>query len=192
MLMLHIATGYAVEITPIVGHRGGGYFKHIDSEQSLKLKEDTSAGVILGFKYANMQEIELFYSRYSTTLKSGSTALAVSDLFDLDIHYLHIGGAVLSEATDTIKPFLSGGLGMTYFSPALDGADTETRPSLSIGAGIKWMPSKSLGLRLEARGYGTLFNSNSAVFCSGGCRIRVSGDLLTQYEFFAGLIFRLD
>jgi hypothetical protein len=48
-----------------------------------------------------------------------------------------------------------------------------------------------LSLRLQLRGYFTLVNSDSRLFCSGGCVVSINGDGLTQAEALVGLSFGL-
>lgn len=182
----------ALEITPLGGTQGGGSVTHIASGESLQLQDAAIEGVIIGWPLNHEQEMELYYSRQSTRLQSNNPAIPQSDLLALDIHTLQIGGTVLSEPVHQLRGFLSGGLGITHYAPALSGANSETRASMSLGIGAKWMPTKNIGLRLEARGYGTLFNSTTSIFCSGGCTLSVSGDLLSQYALFAGLVIRLE
>jgi hypothetical protein len=51
---------------------------------------------------------------------------------------------------------------------------------------------KHVGLRFEVRGYGTLINNDSALFCSDnvGCVATINGDALYQGEALAGLSIR--
>lgn len=165
---------------------------HIASGDTLQLRDAATQGIIIGWPLNHEQEMELYYSRQNTQLQSNNPAIPQDDLLALDIHTLHLGGTVLSEPAHQLRGFLSGGLGITHYTPTLSGAQSETRASLSLGIGAKWMPSKNIGLRLEARGYGTLFNSTTSIFCSGGCTLSVSGDLLSQYALFAGVVIRLE
>ena len=57
------------------------------------------------------------------------------------------------------------------------------------------IPNSRLGIRLEARAYGTLMDANTDLFCQTGpdmniCAIRIDGSLLSQFELFAGVVFR--
>jgi hypothetical protein len=136
--------------------------------------------------------MELYYSRQQTRLSEGEEVVPAGELLDVDIHTLQLGGTVLSERRYGWQGFLSGGLGFTYFDPSLYGSGAETRASMSLGLGARWMPLKRVGVRLEGRLYGSLFNSTTSVFCAGGCRISVQGDLLRRYALFAGVVVRLD
>lgn len=181
----------AAEVSLLYGTQGGGELEDDVTGTTLKLAEKPVRAVVIGMPYNDEKELELFYSRAQTHLHE-SSALSNVTLSSLDIHYLHAGGTVLSESFDGWQGFLSGGLGITHFSPLDSDLHSETRASMSVGVGARWMPTRNVGLRLETRLYGTLFNSNTSVFCSGGCVLTVSGDLLTQYAVFAGVVFRFE
>lgn len=181
----------AAEVSLLYGTQGGGELEHEDTGTRLKMAEKPVRAVVLGTPLNEEQELEFFYSRQKTRLRD-SSALANESLSPLDIHYLHMGGTVVSEQLAGWQAFLSGGLGATHFSPLPSEQDSETRASMSIGLGVRWMPTRRVGFRLETRLFGTLFNSNTSVFCSGGCVMTVSGDLLTQYAVFGGIVFRFD
>ncbi|MCW8918414.1 MAG: hypothetical protein OQL08_06325 [Gammaproteobacteria bacterium] len=183
---------FAIDITPFGGSQGGGALRHIASEAMLHFEESPTRGVIFGWGIDHERELELLYQWQETTLRSDNSAIPEADLLTLEMHTLQLGGTVLSEERHHLRAFLSGGLGLTHYAPAASAASSETRPSLSLGIGAKWMPTRTLGVRLEARGYGTLFNSNTTLFCSGGCTIAVSGDLLSHYALFAGVVIRLE
>lgn len=191
LLILHPAFASAAEVSLLYGAQGGGQLEHIDSGTTLDIAEEPVRALIIGTPLNNVQELELFYSRQKTRLKDNA-ALGDEALTALDIHYLHLGGTVLSERWAGWQGFLSGGLGLTHFSPLPSKPDPETRASMSLGLGARWMPTRRVGIRLETRFYGTLFNNNTSVFCSGGCVVAVSGDLLTQYALLSGIVVRFD
>lgn len=182
----------ATDLTLLGGTQGGGNLNHINTDSTLHFEQAPARALILSWPLGQDRDLEVFYSQQQTRLGEANSSVPNSDLFDLDIHYLHLGGTVLSEARYGWQGFLSGGLGLSHFSPALGGATAENRVSMSLGLGARWMPTARIGLRLESRLYGTLFNSNTSIFCSGGCQLSVSGDLLSQYAIFAGLVLRLD
>lgn len=181
----------AAEVSLLYGTQGGGNLEHVDTDSTLKMAEEPVRALIIGTPLNDYQELELLYSRQKTRLRD-SSAVADESLSSLDIHYLHLGGTVVSEPVVDWQGFLSGGLGFTHFSPLPSGVESETRASMSLGLGARWMPTRRVGLRLETRWYGTLFNSNTRIFCSGGCEMRVSGDLLSQYSVMGGVVFRFD
>jgi hypothetical protein len=184
---------WSAEITPFAGFRFGGSFEDNTTGLDLEVDEGESFGIILDVRATHETEYELFYSVQKTELQ-GEGLFAGTPLFDLDIHYLHIGGTYLFPG-ERVNPFISGGLGLTYFSPDGPGLDSEIYFSLSLGGGTKIPISKRVGLRFEARGFLTILPDNTDIFCvsSGGaaCAVRVQGDVFGQVLLLAGISFGL-
>ena len=175
------------------GLRGGGEF--IDETTNKKHTIDSSNiyGLIVSLPYDFGKTLEVYYSHQSSDLKSVNVTLpsptGTADI-PLSIDYLHFGGTAPISDEDYFKTFVSGGLGFTYLSPDLSGAQSDLRASLSLGIGLKWPITERMAFRLEARGLATMFNNNSAVFCNGGCTLKVNGSFFLQHEIFAGLAFQ--
>jgi len=192
-LLLFSINSHSVEITPLFGYRGGGDFIDTATQKKHTVVSSDMYGLIIGFPYERGKDIEIYYSHQSSNLNSVSITLpAPTGEVDipLTIDYLHIGGTAPISEAENFKTFVSGGLGFTYLTPDFTGLQSDLRASFSIGVGIKWPMSKNIALRLETRGLGTLFNSNSALFCSGGCSLTVNGTLFFQAEVFAGLAIK--
>jgi hypothetical protein len=184
---------YSVEIIPLFGFRGGGEFIDTVDDTKHTLESSDIYGLILSWPYERGKNFEVYYSHQSTQLNSISTTEpAPNNRVDipLTIDYLHFGGTAPISDEDKLKTFVSGGLGFTYLSPDYTGAQSDLRASLSIGVGLKWPMTERISLRLETRGLATLYNNNSAIFCSGGCAISINGNMFLQGEVFAGLGFR--
>ncbi len=190
-LPAHARADWGVELTPFAGFRFGGSFTDNATGLDLDADEGASVGLILGVPATHETEYELFYSFQKTELKAGGI-LSGDPLFDLDIHYLHIGGTYLLPG-ERVRPFVGGGLGLTYFSPDGPGLDSKVYFSLSLGGGVKIPISKRVGMRFEGRGFLTILPENSEIFCvsSGGaaCAVRVQGDVFGQVELLAGISF---
>jgi hypothetical protein len=87
------------------------------------------------------------------------------------------------------------GIGATRFSPSGADATDLTRFSGSLGLGVAMPMSEHLAFRLEARGYLTLVDSDTSIFCrsdngTGFCRIVASGSTIFQAELLAGFALR--
>lgn len=192
-LLLFSTNSNSVEITPILGYRGGGEFIDTVTDKKHTVKSSSTYGFILGFPYNYNDKLEIYYSHQSSDLNSinidSPTTTTNADI-PLSIDYLHIGGTTAISEDQKLNTFVSGGLGFTYLSPDFSGLESDLRASLSIGIGLKWPITDKISLRLETRALGTLFNSNSSIFCSGGCTLKVNGSLFLQGEVFAGLAFR--
>ncbi|MDJ0805552.1 MAG: hypothetical protein QNJ78_01845 [Gammaproteobacteria bacterium] len=190
ILLLSLVAGRSVadglEITPFTGYRFGGSLEDQVSDYTRDLEEGSDWGIIVGHTASQTTRYELLYSYQDSGLADRTDP---DNAFDLEVHYLHLGGTV-DVSQDKWTPFVSGGLGLTHMSPDRYGLENETLFSLSLGGGLKWYPTNRLGFRFEVRGYGTLTDSSGSLFCDGGCDLQVNGTLLPQYETNLGLVFR--
>ncbi len=191
-LLFFCSGSNAVEITPLLGYRGGGEFIDTTSGRRHTIVSSEMYGVILGFPYELGKMVEIYYSHQSSRLNSVDLDLGgttnTTDI-PLTMDYLHIGGTAPISEDKHLKTFVTGGFGFTYLSPDISGLQSDLRASFSLGLGLKAPITKRIAFRLETRVLATLFNSNSALFCNGGCSLSVNGSLFTQAEVFAGLAF---
>ncbi len=176
------------EVTPFVGYRLGGDFDLQDSQGHANLDDHDSFALALDLARDESSQYELFYSRQATQLEPDSPLGGLG----LNVEYLHLGGTLTVDDELFLKPYVSGGLGLTRFTP--DSGSDNTHFSFSLGAGLRVPVTERFGLRLEARGYLTLVNTDSSVFCSsssagGVCAIRTNGSSFFQYELLAGAAF---
>jgi opacity protein-like surface antigen len=178
------------EITPFGGYTWGGQFTDSVTGTTLKVDETANYGVMVDFKQDEQSQIELYFSRQNTQLKTDSGLFTGNPLFDLDIEYYHVGGTYSpSPDAGKVKPFVVGTLGATHMVPKGSGLDSLTKFSLSLGGGVKLFATDHVGLRLEGRWFGTLFDGSGSAFCSSGtCAIHVEGSLFSQFVANAGLI----
>jgi opacity protein-like surface antigen len=187
------AAEWGLEVTPFAGYTIGGSFEDNTTGASLDVKEGGSFGLVLGVPDTPETQYELFYGFQRTKVTGGGT-FGGETLFDLDIHYLHLGGTYLFPA-EKVRPFISGGLGATHFVPSGSGMNSKTYFSVSLGGGAKIPISDHVGLRLEARGFMTILPNSTEIFCvsSGGaaCAVKVQGDVLGQLLLLAGITFTL-
>ena len=185
---------YSWEVTPFIGYRGGGDFDLEGSPTAKKVDLDDhgSFGLAVNLFTSGdkMESYELFYSRQEASVAKSSPLAP----FDLNVEYLHLGGTLNLNDELPVRPYIVGGLGLTRFSPQTGNGGDDSRFSVSLGAGLKLPVTKQFNVRLEARGFLTLVNSDSAFFCFSGsqggtCAVRVKGDSFIQYELLAGAAF---
>ncbi|MEM9403897.1 MAG: outer membrane beta-barrel protein [Pseudomonadota bacterium] len=187
------ATAGALELTPYGGYRFGGTFEDKDLDASAELDDTTAFGLILNLRESDNTQWEVIYARQSTTADVGEFDASASSI-DLKLHSVQLGGTYIGDGK-LARPYLAATLGGTYVSPGAADLNSDTFWSFSIGTGLQVFPDKRLGMRLEARAWGTFIGSDSRLFCSSGpqgglCAITVSGDMLWQVETFAGIVFR--
>jgi opacity protein-like surface antigen len=187
------ASAAGVEITPFAGYTMGGDFTDAVTGKSLSFDDTSNYGIMVDFKQPVDKEggepwIELYYSRQQTSLKADQGLFFGNSLLDVSVEYFHIGGTY-GLATGKVKPFVVGTFGATHMTPKGDGLHSETKFSLSLGGGVKLYLTERVGIRLDARWFGTLFNGSGSAFCSGGaCLVNVQGDVLSQYTANAGVV----
>jgi len=202
-VLLGSATGYAAdpaadsaasrnesphyEIAPFIGYRMGGSFKLNDTGERLAVDDHGSFGLALDVQADNGTQYELFYGRQSTVMRGGASFAPTN----VDVEYLHVGGTAPLDEELRVKPYVLGGLGVTRFSPDPALGRENTRLSASLGAGLRVPFSAHWSLRLEARGFVTLVDPNTAFFCRSDrtgllCRVRSRGSTFIQYELLAG------
>jgi hypothetical protein len=173
-------------LTVYGGYRGGGSFQQDTSPfASISLKSSAAGSISLDFGLDAMRQVQIFASYQSTELE----ATATTPVVPMTVSYLHLGGTNYFEGAVGRGAYVVGGLGITRLAPGLSGLSAEVRPSLNLGLGYQWPISGALSLRAELRGYFTLVNSDSSLFCSGGCVVSIKGDGLTQAEALVGLSY---
>lgn len=194
-----IAQESSVELTPFVGARFGGTFEaELPSAELVEYEMDDSAsfGMILNWRHKANTQWEVLYSLQQSEAQyfGPDDPNGPEPLVDVDIHVLQIGGTYLFDGERAI-PYLAATLGGTHIRADSTESQDDTFFSGSIGFGVKILPTSRVGIRLEGRAYGTLLDSSSRIFCSTGpdanvCAVQLDGNLLSQFEVFAGLTFR--
>jgi hypothetical protein len=184
------------EVTPFAGFNMGGRFRLDDSTGSggitghdADLDDRGAFAFALDARLDEGTQYELFYGRESSVLRGDATFAPAR----ITVEYLHLGGTVLLDDDFVLKPYILGGVGATRFSPPAEG-NTDTRFSASLGVGLRLPVNRHFSVRLEARGFVTLVNSDAAIFCQSDqtgllCRIHGSGGTFFQGEVLAGAAF---
>lgn len=192
---------YGVEITPFAGYRLGGEFEDDDDDGNttgadVDIDEASSVGLIVNWPSVANTEWEIYLGRQATSLETDALfAPTDTPSADLDITYLQAGGTYWFDG-ERARPFIVATVGASRFEPDDSSFDSETFFAFGIGGGYKIAPTSRIGLRLEGRLFGSVLDSDEAVFCrSGGavsgCLVSVSGSVVWQWEVTAGLVFRL-
>jgi hypothetical protein len=181
------------EITPYAGYRFGGTFQDEASDAEAGLSDHASAGLILNLRESANTQWELIFARQSTEADVAQFDFPFPTI-DVDVETLQLGGTYLGDG-QRARPYLAATIGGTRFSPTLTDLDGDTFWSFSIGGGLQVSPSTRFGLRLEARLWGTLTEADTDLFCASGpqgalCAIAIDGEMLWQFETYAGLVFR--
>ena len=150
------------------------------------VKSGAAFGVAADYDLDSARQLQLFYGQQNTSLNPGGGV----PRFDFDVRYLHLGGTYFFDGPIGRGPYAVGGVGVTRFSPSLNGLSSETRASMNVGFGYLWPIGSAVAVRAEARGFFTLLNSSGGLFCSGGCTVFLSGDSFVQGQAILGLTAR--
>jgi len=175
-------------VTVYAGYRFGGSLTDITSGQTWELTDGPSFAAAADFGIDSRTQWELFLSYRNTALKASGFSPAANNL-GLGVTYAHVGGTYFIDRVGR-GTYVVGGLGLTFLDPHASGLNSETKFSLNLGVGYMIPLGERIGVKLEARGYATLVNSSSALFCSGGCVVQIKGTTVTQGELLAGITVR--
>ncbi|NCF15373.1 MAG: outer membrane beta-barrel protein [Gammaproteobacteria bacterium] len=181
-----------IELTPYGAYSFGGTFEDEESTETAELQDSGSFGLIFDYQLKNNTQVEVIYS-----LQRTDAVISDVTISDVNMHYLQLGGTYQFDEVGKVLPFMSATLGGTHVEVDSQGFGSDTFFGFSIGGGIQIAPSSRVGLRLEARAFGTALNSGSTIFCvsnpgggQAGCAITVAGDVLWQLQAMAGIVFR--
>jgi hypothetical protein len=188
----HVGT---YELTPYGAYSMGGTFDDETADVAAELDDAASFGLLFNIRESANTQWEILYSRQSTTAELTGMPSVPGDI-DLDVHYLQGGGTYLGEGT-VARPYLAATIGAAHFDASGDDLKSDTFFSFSLGTGLQIRPNERLGLRLEARIFGTLVQSDTDLFClsdpgngTAGCLVTVSGNVLWQVQAMAGVSLR--
>lgn len=173
------------------GYRAGGSLEDTVTDAERDLDDASAFALSLEFRYGKGDDryLQLWYSRQQSGLNDGTASI------DVDVEYLHIGGTVPFGELGRAQPYFAAGIGATRFSASAPNAQDADRLSGSLGLGLELPLAKHAALRLEARGYLTLVDSDSSFLCrfddgSAFCRIVATGSTIFQAEALAGIAIR--
>lgn len=178
------------ELAPFAGYRFGGDFERRANGGDLDLADSRAFALALDLRRDAYSQYELFYARQSTRLQ-GSAGLGAPDI---EVEYLHLGGTLVVAEDSYLAPYIVATVGATRFGLDPAEADDETRFSFSLGAGLRVPVRPRFSLRLEARGFITLVDTDGSFFCESGelggvCAIAARSSTFIQYEILAGAAF---
>jgi hypothetical protein len=156
-------------------------------------------GATLGIQVDEKSQVEILYAfaRPQARFVSVSPFYASSPSFGVTTQYLQLGGLTTFQQ-GSLEPFLSGGLGMSWFHPAdvqvSSGVSIQPADSwlfaFNLGLGVKWFLSTAIGIRVEARAFMPVFFT-AGTFLSGpnGASLQVNAGVpLVQGDLSLGLV----
>lgn len=175
-----------VEVSPFIGYRFGGDLYEVYTGAALDIDGAATVGGVVDVFVERGLSVSFLYSHQEADIEAVDSWGRVTDFGRLSIDHWQVGGTQEFGA-GTLRPFLIGTLGLTRFGAP---GDSELRFSLAAGGGVKLMPTRHVGLRLDGRVYAVLVDGwTSAGVCGGaGCLVGVDVSVIWQAEFTAGVV----
>ena len=181
------------ELTPYGAGSFGGTFDDTDSMLEAELDDSASFGLLFNIRETSNTTWEILFSQQMTDAEVVSVP---SGSLEMTLRYLQAGGTYAGDGR-TVMPYLAATLGLAHIDIRSPGYDSDTFFAFSIGPGLQFRPHDRVGIRLEARLFGTLLRSDSELFClsnpgaqTAACAIAVDGDILWQAQAIAGVVLR--
>jgi opacity protein-like surface antigen len=173
------------EISPFYGYRFGGDVHSPLTGRTYGFEDAGAYGLFLDLTpQPNWPaKFELLWSRQDSSVNlSGLSGLGK---VDVSIDEIQLGG-VLERGGQHLREYVSLLAGATYYSTESYGSDT--RFSLSLGAGVKYFFTRNLALRADLRGFCTIVDGSGGFIYNGGATvIAFSGSAVWQGQATVGL-----
>jgi outer membrane protein with beta-barrel domain len=149
----------------------------------LSLQSSFTWGASGSYFFSSRFGIEGSWAREQSGLEIG-TPDGRARMFDVQIDQLH-GSVVwrLGPEASRVRPFMAAGLGASLLTAPL--LESETKLSLSLAGGARWMPTPRAGARLQVRYTPIHLNDSQSSFCDpfGFCQ-----GWLHQLELTGGVV----
>lgn len=192
LLIPHKVSAQRFEISPYTGFMLGGKINYYQGY--LKIEDGQNWGIMANINLASETQLELSYSRLSTSVMQKSYTDYEKIIRTLIVDYIQIGSLQEFEVNnDAFIPFLVGTLGMTVFTPRDGGYSSATNFSITLGGGVKIFPTEHFGIRLQARLLMPMQFGGLGIGCgTGGCGGGAyASTTFVQGDFTGGIIIRL-
>jgi hypothetical protein len=179
--------GQALEVAPFVGYRfGGGFFERVTGE-AVDLDGARAVGAVVNVRVGDGLFVEALVTHQSARVTVFTGPLARPVDWRVAVDHWQGGGLQEFGFSRRVRPFAAGLVGLTRYGAE---GDDEIRFTVGGGGGVKIMPGRRLGVRLDGRLFATLAYFDAQVLgCGPGvCLAGVHADIVWQAEFSAGLV----
>ncbi len=183
-----VMSAQALEVVPFGGYRfGGGFFERITG-QPVDLDGAPALGAAVDVPLSRGFQVEGLFSHQGARVSVPPVTFGLPTTWRIDVDHWLVGGLQEFRA-GAARPFLTGMLGITRYAAA---SDSEIRFTMSAGGGVKLIPWRHVGLRLDTRVFATFVDAaGSLLACAPGvCFLALNADVVWQAEFTAGVLLR--
>jgi len=174
-----------VEVAPFGGYRFGGDLYEVYTGTPLDIDGGPTVGGLFDVFLEPGLSVTFLYAHQQADIQ-GEVRPGVEVTWPtLSVDHWHVGGTQ-AFGTGKVQPLLTGTLGLTRFG---SNGDSEVRFSMAAGGGVKLMPTRHVGVRLDGRVYAVIADAATVGVCAQRCLIGVDASIVWQAEFTAGLVF---
>ena len=180
------AAAQTVEVSPFVGYRFGGDLYEVYTGAALDIDGAATVGGVVDVFIDRGLSFSFVYAHQDAEIEAVDSSGRATEFGRLSVDHWHAGGTQEFGA-GAVRPFLIGTIGLTRFGAP---GDSELRFSTAAGGGVKLMPTRHLGIRLDGRVYAVFVDgwTNGGVCGGAGCVVGVDASIIWQAEFTAGLV----
>jgi hypothetical protein len=183
------AHAQGIEVAPFVGYRFGGDFFELVTGRAVDVDGAPAIGLSFDVPLPDGLHIEGLFTHQNAHLVNTTFA---GEPLQWNVAVDHwLGGAIQELSTARVRPFVSGLVGLTRFGVP---SDDEWRFVAGGGGGVKLLPTRRLGIRLDGRLFATFVDVDAhAAVCGGAgrCLTALNVDVVWQAEFTAGLVVKI-
>jgi opacity protein-like surface antigen len=190
-----------LEFTPFVGYETPGSFPISDPlnngvgtfRDRLRADGGLNYGAFLDYSITRHAQFEFGWNRNSTTFRERLAPNPVFvKAFDSDIDQYQFGMLYMFTGNDhKIRPYFAAGVGFEHeFNSGL--TPNRTDFAYNLGGGVKYMFTRHLGFRADARYVPAYKNSSTEIECDpfGFCFPARVAHFLNRGNFTTGLVLR--
>jgi opacity protein-like surface antigen len=192
------------EVDPFVGYEtsasypvnlisGPGGSTNSDPIDNLRVNGAVNFGTFLDYSLTENFQPEFMWNRNNTSY-SAHDAFTNSYIpgYHSVIDQFQFGGLYMFRSSDArLRPYVAASLGFTHDENGNNTPD-RTEFSYSLGGGVKYLITRHIGLRADARYLPTYGSSSNELFCNPfyGCYYANVSHYLNRGSFTGGLIFK--
>jgi hypothetical protein len=191
VVTIGVVPSYAqrVEAAPFVGYRFGGDFFELATGRVVDTDGAPAVGLAIDVPLPDGLHVEGLFTHQDAHFVT-TNLVGARQQWNVAVDHWQ-GGAVQELSLGRVRPLLSGLIGLTRYGVP---SDREWRFVAGGGGGVKLLPTRNVGIRLDGRLFATFVDVDArGAVCGGGgaCITAVSVDVVWQAEFSAGLVVRI-
>jgi hypothetical protein len=175
----------SVEVSPFGGYLFGNDLFEVAAGRELDVDGAPALGIVVDVPLSSGLQFEAFVAHQEAAATVPFNPFRTPAPARISVDHWQ-GGALQVFGGKSVRPFLTGMLGLTRY--AVEG-DSEIRFALGTGGGVKLFPLRHVGVRLDGRVFATFVDADATVVACrvGSCLLVLHMNVAWQAVFTAGL-----